>query len=134
MGHTSMLASADAYIHGCPAETFGMVIAEALCAGLPLVVPNAGGAAEMASPACAEFYAPDKAADCALAIERLLMRDPALLRRGALEAADRVNSTTDHFRALFSAYETIVDRRASENVGGEKIAVGNGLAGAKQFA
>lgn len=113
---SEMLASADAYIHGCPAETFGMVIAEALCAGLPLIIPNAGGAAEMASPDCAEFFAPDNAVECALAIERLFARDPAALRRSALEAAGRVNSTTDHFRNLFSTYENIVDQRARDGV------------------
>lgn len=131
---SAMLANADAYIHGCPAETFGMVIAEALCAGLPLIVPNAGGAAEMADARCAEFYAPDKTADCALAIERMLSRDPISLRRAAFEAAGRVNTPTDHFQALFAAYENIVDRRSREFRLDKQRAIGDGFSGSEQLA
>lgn len=130
----NMLASTDAYLHGCPAETFGMVIAEALCAGLPLVVPNAGGAAEMASPGCAEFYAPDDAEGCARAITRLFARDQQRLRQEALLAAERISSTTDHFRALFSMYESIVEMRSKGRSMHEQVAVSGGLARGQQFA
>src|SRR5213079_256677 len=43
----SSLASADALVHGCPFETFGLSIAEAMSSGLPPIVPDEGGAAEM---------------------------------------------------------------------------------------
>jgi alpha-1,6-mannosyltransferase len=109
---SAMLASSDAYIHACPAETYGMVIGEALCAGLPLVVPSAGGAAELASESCAEFYAPDDAKACAIAITRIFARDPARLRRRALEQAAAITSTTDHFTKLFSHYETVISQRS----------------------
>ena len=48
------LASADALVHGCPFETFGLSIAEAMSCGLPAVVPDDGGAAEMHDPASGE--------------------------------------------------------------------------------
>ncbi|HEY6460335.1 MAG TPA: glycosyltransferase, partial [Polyangiaceae bacterium] len=40
----SLLASADLLVHGCPYETFGLGVAEAVASGLPVVVPDAGGA------------------------------------------------------------------------------------------
>src|SRR6202007_2561737 len=43
-----LLASADALIHGCEAETFCLVAAEARAAGLPLIAPARGGASDQA--------------------------------------------------------------------------------------
>src|SRR5262249_29942127 len=42
------VASADALVHGCGSETFGLSIAEALCCGTPIIVPEAGGALDLA--------------------------------------------------------------------------------------
>ena len=39
-------ASADVLVHGSAAETYGLVVAEAICSGLPVVVPDRGGAAK----------------------------------------------------------------------------------------
>ncbi len=44
------LADADALVHGCPHETFGIAVAEAIACGAPVVVPDEGGAAELARP------------------------------------------------------------------------------------
>lgn len=41
-----IFASADALVHGCEAETFCMVAAEARASGLPLIVPDEGGAGD----------------------------------------------------------------------------------------
>jgi len=38
------LASADLFLHLCPEEPFGLVVLEAMAAGLPVLVPNQGGA------------------------------------------------------------------------------------------
>ncbi|MFM2052944.1 MAG: hypothetical protein RL456_981 [Pseudomonadota bacterium] len=39
-----MLAHADLLLHTCPEEPFGLVLLEAFAAGVPVLVPNAGGA------------------------------------------------------------------------------------------
>src|SRR5205085_2769311 len=39
-----LIASADALVHGCEAETFCMVAAEARASGIPLIVPDRGAA------------------------------------------------------------------------------------------
>lgn len=107
----SALASADLFVHGSAAETYGFVVAEAMCAGTPVVVPDRGGAFDLAQPGFSEVYVPGDAADCAAAIERLLGRDRSTLRKSALEAADRdVWSVRQHFEALFECYSRLVRR------------------------
>lgn len=102
------LANADAFVHGSAAETYGLVVAEALDAGLPLVVPSRGGAADLADPAWAETYAPGDPVACADAIERLLVRDRDGLRAAARHAAStRVRDLDDHFADLFARYSSV---------------------------
>ena len=103
-----MLASADALVHGCPYETFGLSIAEAMSCGLPVVVPNEGGAAELADPASAETYASLDPRACRDAIVRLLAREPEALRRGALATASRVPNVYEQFATLCREYERLL--------------------------
>lgn len=41
------LADADLLLHTCPEEPFGLVLLEAFAAGVPVLVPNSGGAGEI---------------------------------------------------------------------------------------
>ena len=106
-----ILASADAFIHGNDAEPFGLVVSEALAAGLPLVVPDVGGAFEVAGPAYAETYRARDPGDAARAIQQLFARDPARLRSAAAEAAGRVRSDEEHAAALVAHYQAAIARR-----------------------
>ena len=47
----ALIASADALVHGCEAETFCMAAAEARASGVPVIVPNRGGASDHAAGA-----------------------------------------------------------------------------------
>jgi len=106
-----VMASADGLLHGSAAETYGLVVAEALSAGLPIIVPNRGGAADLARPAHAETYAAGDARACASAIERLLAREHAGLRQAALHASDTlVRSQEAHFADLFARYAALSER------------------------
>ncbi|MEO0410368.1 MAG: glycosyltransferase [Pseudomonadota bacterium] len=99
------LASADAMIHAGAAETFGLVLAEGLCSGLPLIVPDRGGAFDMARPSHSEVYAAGNAEAAASAVMRLLDRDPGALQRSVSEAARMQLLPHDtHFQQLFSHY------------------------------
>ncbi len=107
-----VLASADALVHGCPFETFGLGVAEAVACGLPLVVPNEGGAFEQADPVSSIVYPTGDVHACAAAIEALLDRDPASRREAALAAAARVPSVVTHFEKLYAMYDQLLsDRR-----------------------
>lgn len=100
------LASADGFLHGSSAETYGLVVAEAICSGLPVVAPDVGGAADLASDAFSETYPAGDAQACAHAMLALLGRPRDLLRKAALETAQhRIGTMDDHFEALFSTYQ-----------------------------
>jgi alpha-1,6-mannosyltransferase len=110
----TVMASADALVHGSAAETFGLVLAEALCSGTPLILPDAGASATFAGPGYAETYRAGDAADGADAILRLLSGDRATQSRAALAAADaQVFTVEQHFEKLFEIYERIVAERST---------------------
>lgn len=116
MGFTSnrdeladILASSDYFVHGSGAETFGLVVAEAVCSGLPLVVPDRGGAVELAHPAFSETYETGNAHDLAAKLLAITSRDRSALCLSAAEAARTNISTVDeHFKNLFSLYEKLL--------------------------
>lgn len=99
------LASADALLHGCSSETYGLVAAEALYSGVPLIVPDAGGASDLADISYAETYAAGDAAAAAYAILNLLKRNrPDLSARAFAAAETRIGPPEQHFRRLFDLY------------------------------
>ncbi len=106
-------ASADALIHGCETETFGLAAAEAMASGLPLVVPAGGGAMELAHPDYAELWRPGDWRDGARAVRRLLERPREPMAAAALSAAARLGTPEEHFRRLFALYAGLSARRRS---------------------
>lgn len=120
------LASADVLVHGCPYETFGLSMAEAVACGLPIVVPDKGGAVESADASCSEIYRSLDADACAAAIERVLARGAGGrdardgreprdgrdggddLRARALDAASRVSTVEQHFTRVLSVYDELL--------------------------
>jgi alpha-1,6-mannosyltransferase len=109
-----MVASADALLHCSTAETFGFVVAEALCCGTPVIVPDAGGAGDLAAAEYAETYAPGDPNSAAKAILDLLARDRAVLSCAALEAARRVGDIESHFEKLFALYAQVAQSKRAE--------------------
>ncbi|MBU6299558.1 MAG: glycosyltransferase [Alphaproteobacteria bacterium] len=110
-----MIASADALLHCSTAETYGFVVAEALCCGIPVIVPNAGGAGDLAASEYAGIYAPGDSNSAAKAILDLLGRNQATLSNNALDAARRrIGSIESHFEELFAVYAQAVHRKSIE--------------------
>lgn len=104
----AVLASADLLVHGCPYETFGLGVAEAVACGLPVVVPDGGGARESVEPGCAEIYPSLDVDACAAAIMRMLERDPVELRARARDAAACVPTPEEHIARVVSVYEAML--------------------------
>ena len=109
----SALASADVLVHGCPFETFGLGVAEAVASGLPVVVPDAGGAVEGMDPSCGEAYRSLDAEACAEALVRILSSDPQALRDRARQASTRVPTMARHLATVLSTYEALLRERRS---------------------
>lgn len=99
----AILASADALLHGCEAETFGMTTAEARASGVPVIAPDRGGASDFADPPL-QFSATD--ADDAV---RAILALPQ--RFSPHPPSAKVRSMEDHFAELFALYERIAAER-----------------------
>ena len=106
-----LLASGDYFLHGGAAETFGLVVAEALASGLPLIAPDMGGAAELTHPAYAETYRAGDAGALHRAMTRIADRDRHTLSLAARAGAKRINTPTDHFEILFSHYAKLAEEK-----------------------
>jgi alpha-1,6-mannosyltransferase len=100
-----ILASADLFVHGSAAETYGLAPAEAVASGLPIVVPDSGGAADLATRGRSRTYRTGDSADCARAILAALA--------GATDAptAPPPGGLSEHFTALFAIYEGLSSPR-----------------------
>lgn len=99
-----ILASADLFVHGSAAETYGLAAAEAIASGIAIVVPDSGGAADLAARGLSKTYRAGDAADCARAILAALAgeTDPPI--------APPPGSLDEHFTALFRLYEGLTRR------------------------
>jgi alpha-1,6-mannosyltransferase len=110
------VASCDVLLHGSSAETYGLVVAEAMCAGLPVIVPHRGGAAELADPDVSERYRAGDVVDCTAAIRRMLSRDLAALQSRCLGRRNIVRTLRDHFRDLFDTYQGLTASASASSV------------------
>ena len=107
-----IMASCDALIHGSDNEPFGLVASEAVASGLPLIVPDEGGCAEIAEPLFAETYRAGDAHAAADAIRRMFAREPKILRAASRHAAAKVRTDRDHAVALMDYYSGLLAARA----------------------
>ncbi len=94
------MASCDALVHGCEAETFCMVAAEARASGLPVIAPDRGGAADHAGAAPGRRY---RAAD-PIALRDAILAVAAERRDPVPRALPRVRTMDEHFEQLFGLY------------------------------
>jgi alpha-1,6-mannosyltransferase len=109
------IASADVVLHGSSAETYGFSVAEALCCGTPVVVPDTGGAADLADSSCAESYRAGDADAAAKALARILGRERTALSRAAERIAENeIGDIESHFEKLFALYADAVAKRQAE--------------------
>lgn len=105
-----LLASADALIHGASVETFGLACAEARASGLPLIVPDEGGAFDQLAQGAGIAY---RAGDAASLAHNLANWLPQLAadRRRAVDRARHVQTLDQHFDALHRRYAALQHQR-----------------------
>jgi alpha-1,6-mannosyltransferase len=95
------MASADALVHGCEAETFCMAAAEACASGLPIIVPDRGGAADHVRHPPSRHYRAADAVSLRDAIVALADEKPAFM---PFPPEQRVRTMDQHFDRLFAVY------------------------------
>ena len=100
----AIVASADALVHGCEAETFCLAAAEARASGVPVIVPDRGGAADHAADGAGLLYRAADPAALAAAIGQLASQNWPRTHAP-------VPTIRDHFAHLFAHYEQLIAAR-----------------------
>jgi alpha-1,6-mannosyltransferase len=119
-----LLASADALVHGCEAETFCLVAAEARASGVPLIVPDRGAALDQLVPGAGESYRSASELSLARAIIRFIDRGPELQRAAAIRSS-RGRTMDEHFAELFVRYQSLAPQYVVKPAAGLDLAVGD---------
>lgn len=101
----AILASADGVVHGCEAETFCMVAAEARASGTPVIVPDRGGASDHARGGAGRTFKAACPIDLARSIEAFCSAP-----QGPVPLA-QTTSHEEHFARLFAHYESLMHHR-----------------------
>jgi alpha-1,6-mannosyltransferase len=121
-----LLASADALVHGCEAETFCMAAAEARASGVPLIVPDRGAALDQVVLGAGAVYRSGSERSLAEAIAAFSANGRELQRARAVQNCSAV-TMDEHFEQLFSRYSqlgrTSVQRAGPEQSIGQQALV-----------
>lgn len=131
-GVAAAMARASVFVHASRYETFGVVVAEALAAGMPVVATDSGGVGETLRPdpdALGALVAVGDAPALGAALIRTLDRrasfDPGTLRASVVE---RFGSRAVA-RSLVALYREVMTEAPAERVGRAAGAVAGGIAG-----
>ncbi|MCJ2183180.1 glycosyltransferase [Novosphingobium sp. 1949] len=98
-----IMASADALVHGCEAETYCMAAAEARASGTFAILPDLGGGADHAADGAGLTYRSGDPASAAQAIRQVAQTRP--------QPSGHTRTMDAHFEELFAAYEAICAAR-----------------------
>jgi alpha-1,6-mannosyltransferase len=105
---SAILASCDACLHANENEIFGLVVLEALAAGLPVVGPNRGGVSELIDESVGQLAANVEPSGLAEAIEALFARDLEPLSLAARRRAETRHSWDSTFENLTGLYTRLL--------------------------
>jgi alpha-1,6-mannosyltransferase len=105
-----VIASCDAFLHANENEIFGLVVLEAMAAGLPVVGPNKGGVGELLDDAVGQLSNGVDPASLAEAVEALFARDVGALKLAARRRAETRHSWDHTFEGLTRLYTQLLAR------------------------
>jgi glycosyltransferase involved in cell wall biosynthesis len=102
--------AADLYLHCSKADTFGLVIAEAMSCGLPVITTDVGACGELVADGVTGAVVPTKRPEAfVLAVERLLDADTRPMRQAAVEQARSrfsLSNMVDRYLELYGSLVT----------------------------
>ena len=99
-----LIASCDAFVHANDQEPFGLIVLEAMAAGLPVVGPSIGGISELIDNEVGQKANEATPAGMAEAIEALFERDLDALSKAARARAEQRHSWDRTFHGLMDIY------------------------------
>jgi alpha-1,6-mannosyltransferase len=107
-----LMASCDAFVHANDAEPFGLIVLEAMAAGLPVVGVDSGGVAESVDSGVGELAPRSTPDDFAEAVEALFARDVAQVGVAARARASQQHGWDRVFGQLSSVYAELTGAEA----------------------
>jgi alpha-1,6-mannosyltransferase len=119
-----LIACADALVHGCEAETFCLVAAEARASGVPLIVPDRGATVDQLVSGAGTAFRAGSQISLERALNRFIDRGPELQRAAAVRAS-HVRTMDEHFAELFARYQSLVPQHAVQAGPRLEMAVGD---------
>ncbi len=109
----ALIASCDALVHANENEPFGLVVLEALAAGVPVVGPSRGGISELIDDRVGQQAMRVDPAGMAEAIEALFAREQTPIKVAARRRAEQRHSWDTTFEGLTRIYGELVVSRTS---------------------
>jgi alpha-1,6-mannosyltransferase len=109
-----LIASCDAFVHANDQEPFGLIVLEAMAAGLPVVGPSTGGISELIDEEVGQRAREATAAGMAEAIDALFQRDLEALSRAARQRAEERHTWDRTFQGLMEAYGELLGAPAAQ--------------------
>jgi alpha-1,6-mannosyltransferase len=106
-----VIASCDAFIHANENEMFGLVVLEAMAAGLPVIGPDKGGVGELIDATVGQLATGVDPARLAEAADALFARDLGALKLAARHRAETRYSWDNTFSGLTQFYADLIENR-----------------------
>ncbi len=103
-----LIASCDAFVHANDQEPFGLIVLEALAAGLPVVGACAGGVSELIDEEVGQRAVEATGAGMAEAIDALFARDLDAISRAARRRAEEQHTWDRAFQGLMGTYGEVL--------------------------
>ena len=104
----ALVASCDAFLHANENEIFGLVVLEAMAAGLPVIGPNRGGVGELIDETVGQHAEGSDPESLAEAIEALFARDVAQIALAARRRAETRHRWDNTFESLTRLYAKLI--------------------------
>ena len=108
----ALVASCDAFLHANEHEIFGLVVLEAMAAGLPVIGPNRGGVGELIDETVGQHAEGSDPESLAAAIEALFARDVDQIAQTARRRAETRHRWDNTFEGLTRLYADLIGRTA----------------------
>jgi alpha-1,6-mannosyltransferase len=105
----ALVASCDAFLHANENEIFGLVVLEAMAAGLPVIGPNKGGVGELIDASVGQHADGSDPDSLATAIEALFARDLAHIAQAARRRAETRHGWEHTFEGLTRLYSSLIN-------------------------
>lgn len=108
-----LIASCDAFVHANDQEPFGLIVLEAMAAGLPVAAPSTGGLSELIDEEVGQRAHVATPAGMAEAIDALFARDLHALSLAARRRAEGRHTWDRTFQGLMGAYAELLGASAA---------------------